>query len=94
MTRLLAEARAHSHGLRAQLQHGLELLTDDHELCQWDGPLLPFEDVDYEARIKHGTEAGYQQHMRWRVPTCGPCQDAHRAQRRLERQRDRERKAS
>lgn len=94
MKRLLAEGRAHSHGLRAQLKHGLELLTDDHPLCQWDGPLLPFEDVDYQKRINHGTEAGYQQHKRWGIPKCGECQDAHRAKRQLERQQARERKAS
>ena len=73
----LRKARAHSHGLRAQLQHGMELLTDDHELCQWDGPLLPLEDIDKNRMIRHGTTGGYRQHYRWNIPACDPCKRAH-----------------
>ena len=27
--------------------------------------------------MHHGTEAGYRQHYRNRIPYCGPCQRAH-----------------
>jgi len=55
----------------------MELLTDDHELCQWDGPLLPLEDIDKNRMIRHGTTGGYRQHYRWNIPTCDPCKRAH-----------------
>jgi hypothetical protein len=29
--------------------------------------------------IRHGTNAGYQQHMLAKTPPCQPCKDAHRA---------------
>lgn len=73
----LRKARAYSHGLRHQLRHGLELLTDDHELCQWDGPLLPLEDIDRDRLIRHGTTGGYRQHYRWNIPACDACKRAH-----------------
>lgn len=79
------EAVAHSHGLRAQLHHNLELLTDDHPLCQWDGPLLPLEPHDHNHLITHGTDRGYQAHRRHRIPMCDPCRDAHRDTRRHDR---------
>jgi len=60
-------------------------LTDDHELCQWDGPLLPLEPIDYDQMIDHGTDRGYQQHRKWNIPYCGDCQQAHRERRRHER---------
>ena len=71
------QAVAHAHGLRAQLRHGLELLTDDHPLCQWTGKLLPLEDVDYAEHIPHGTNNGWQAHRRHRIPMCDPCRLAH-----------------
>ena len=71
------QAVAHAHGLRAQLRHGLELLTDDHPLCQWTGKLLPLEDVDYAEHIPHGTNNGWQAHRRHRIPVCDPCRLAH-----------------
>ena len=72
------QAVAHAHGLRAQLRHGLELLTDDHPLCQWTGKLLPLEDIDYAENIPHGTNAGWQGHRRTNTPMCDACQRAHR----------------
>lgn len=87
-----ATALAQSHGLRHQLHHGLELLTDDHELCQWDGPLLPLEKID--VVIKHGTNNGYQTHLRHRIPVCGDCADAHREARRQERAAARKQKVA
>jgi hypothetical protein len=80
-----AEAVAHSHGLRHQLCHGLELLHDDHELCQWDGPLLPLEPIDKQHLIRHGTDKGYQAHRRHGIPVCDPCREAHRQMRRKDR---------
>ena len=71
------QAIARSHGLRAQLRHGLGLLTDDHPLCQWTGKLLPLEDVDYAENIPHGTNNGWQAHRRHRIPMCDPCRLAH-----------------
>lgn len=71
------QAVAHSRGLRAQLRHSLELLTDDHPLCQWNGKLLPLEDVDYAERIKHGTNNGFYGHRRNNIPMCDPCRLAH-----------------
>ncbi|SLG39622.1 Uncharacterised protein [Mycobacteroides abscessus subsp. abscessus] len=29
-------------------------------------------------QIEHGTTKGYQQHIRWRVPTCDACRHANR----------------
>lgn len=66
-------------------------LTDDHPLCQWDGPLLPLEPIDLEERIVHGTDKGYQQHRRFKVPICDACRLAHRHRRQDERRRDKER---
>ena len=71
------EAIAHSHGLRHQLRHGLPLLTDDHPLCQWDGQLLPLENIDHKDRIKHGTLAGYAAHYRYQITMCEPCRLAN-----------------
>ena len=71
------QAVAHAHGLRAQLRHGLELLTDDHPLCQWTGKLLPLEDIDYAEHIPHGTNNGWQAHRRHRIPVCDACRLAH-----------------
>ena len=62
-----------------------EPLTDEHPLCQWDGPLLPLEPLDYEHMIEHGTDRGYQQHRRYRVPVCDECRAAHRELRRKDR---------
>lgn len=81
------EAIAHSHGLRHQLHHGLPLLTDDHPLCQWDGPLLPLEKPDYIARIRHGTTAGYAAHYQHNHPMCEPCRQANINQQRKRRKR-------
>lgn len=83
--RIRAQAIAHSHGLRHQLRHGFDLLTDDHPLCQWDGPLLPLEPHDHNHLIRHGTDAGYQTHRRHRIPMCDPCREAHREARRRDR---------
>ena len=62
-----------------------EPLTDDHPLCQWDGPLLPLEPLDYEHMIEHGTDRGYQQHRRYKLPVCDDCRAAHRELRRKDR---------
>jgi hypothetical protein len=77
-----AEAVAHSHGLRAQLHHGLELLTDDHPLCQWNGPLLPLETIDRMTPIVHGTSAGWRKHHAYGIPPCADCIAANREYRR------------
>lgn len=73
-------AVAHSHGLRHQFLHHLELLTDDHELCQWDGELLPLEPMDkgflMERDVVHGTTAGYQYHRRKGQTPCDDCRAA------------------
>ena len=66
----------YSRGLRHQLSHGLELLTENDPLCQWDGELLPLEAPDYQDMIAHGTERGYQQHRRHNVPMCQECLQA------------------
>lgn len=50
---------------------------DNDLLCEWDGPLLPLEDVDYNDMIEHGTVRGYGQHRRWKVATCESCVAAH-----------------
>ena len=76
-------AIAHSHGLRHQLAHGMELLIDNHPLCHWDGPLLPLEDID--VVIVHGTDRGYQTHRRHRIPMCDDCRTAHTHTRRKDR---------
>jgi len=73
---------------------GMKPLTDDHPLCQWDGPLLPLEPVDLEDRIAHGTDKGYQQHRRFKVPVCDSCRNAHRLRRQHERARTREHAAA
>ena len=57
------------------------------ELCRWDGPLLPLEDLDYDELIEHGTDRGYQQHRRFGVRMCGDCRLAHRLARRSDRAR-------
>lgn len=62
-----------------------EPLTDDHPLCQWDGPLLPLEPLDFEHMIEHGTDRGYQQHRRYKLPVCDDCRAAHRELRRKDR---------
>ena len=62
-----------------------EPLTDDHPLCQWDGPLLPLEPFDFEHMIEHGTDRGYQQHRRYKLPVCDDCRAAHRELRRKDR---------
>jgi hypothetical protein len=80
----LARARRLSAGLRHQLRHGLDLLDDNHPLCEWDGPLLPLEPVDLPP-IRHGTNNGYQTHLRRGIPPCPACRTAHRHQRRQER---------
>ena len=77
-----AKAVAHSHGLRAQLRHNLGLLTDDHPLCQWDGPLLPLEAIDRAGNIRHGTAAGWRKHHHYKVPMCEACAEANREYRR------------
>ena len=87
-------AVAYSHGLRHQLRHGLELLHDDHELCQWNGTLLPLDTTDFEERIVHGTEPGYQKHRFYRVEVCQDCRDAHNAMTRAGKARARLRVAS
>ena len=79
-----AEAVAYSHGLRAQLHHGLELLTDDHPLCQWDGPLLPLEPIDRAGTIRHGTTTGWRKHHKYKIPMCEPCAEANRIYRRTQ----------
>jgi len=80
-----SQAVAHSHGLRHQLRHGLDLLHDEHELCQWDGTLLPLEPHDHAHLIRHGTDPGYQAHRRYCIPICQPCRQAHRQARRKDR---------
>lgn len=60
---------------------GKQQLRDDDPLCEWDGPLLPLEPQDYDEMIDHGTDKGYQQHYRFKVPTCGPCREAHKIDR-------------
>ena len=62
-----------------------EPLTDDHPLCQWDGPLLPLEPIDHAHIIEHGTDKGYQQHRRLKVAMCDACRTAHRDVRRKDR---------
>ena len=85
INQIRAQAVAHSHGLRHQLHHGLDLLTDNHPLCHWDGPLLPLEPVDHAHTIRHGTDPGYQAHRRFNIPICEPCRNAHREARRRDR---------
>ena len=34
------------------------------QLDAWNGPLLPYEPIDHEHLIEHGTDKGYQQHHR------------------------------
>ena len=63
----------------------LEPLSDDHPLCQWDGPLLPLEPIDHAHMIEHGTDKGYQQHRRYGIPYCEPCREAHKQLRRKDR---------
>jgi len=65
-------------------------LTDDHPLCQWDGPLLPLEPIDHAHMIEHGTDKGYQQHRRYKLPVCPECQNAHRDSRRNDRKKRRQ----
>ena len=80
-----------SWGLRHQLVHGLELLTEDHELCQWDGELLPLEPMDrgflMERDVVHGTTGGYQYHRRKGQTPCDDCRAAQTAYNREARQR-------
>lgn len=80
--RTQAEAVAHSYGLRHQLCHGLELLHDNHELCQWNGPLLPLEAIDRAGTIRHGTPAGWRKHHHYGIPPCAACIEANREYRR------------
>lgn len=59
-----------------------------HELRQlvaWDGPLLPYEPIDYAHMIEHGTDRGYQQHRRYQIPYCDDCREAHRQLRQQDR---------
>ena len=89
-------AVAHSWGLRHQLHHGLELLTEDHELCQWDGELLPLEPMDkgymMERDVVHGTTGGYQYHRRKGQNPCDECRAAQTEYNREARRRRNARK--
>ena len=53
----------------------------------WDGPLLPLEDIDFADMIDHGTGRGYQQHRRYGIPTCDACLIAKRDETRRSRER-------
>jgi hypothetical protein len=75
MSRELSSAYRYSVALRRLLGTDMEPLTDDHPLCQWDGPLLPIEPLDREA--EHGSERGYQQHRARKEPACEVCVRAH-----------------
>ena len=55
------------------------------ELDAWNGPLLPWEPIDHQHLIEHGTDKGYQQHRRYGIPYCEPCREAHRQLRRKDR---------
>lgn len=91
---LLVEARRYSVALRKLYGTGLKPLTENDPLCQWSGPLLPLERMDYDERIKHGTETGYQQHRYYKIEVCDECLEARRIWKREYRQRYRERQRS
>jgi WhiB family transcriptional regulator, redox-sensing transcriptional regulator len=40
---------------------------------------IPARSTHARSPINHGTNSGYQTHMRYGVPMCGPCRMAHAA---------------
>lgn len=68
------------------------MMIDDDPLCEWDGPLLPLEDVDFAEMIDHGTPRGYSQHRRWKIKHCEQCVKAYTAYNREKKRQRREKK--
>lgn len=60
-------------------------LREDDPLCEWDGELLPLEDVDFLERIEHGSARGYNQHRHYGIPQCDECLAARREWKRARR---------
>lgn len=77
------KAIRYSIALRHLLGTGLEPLTYDDELCNWDGELLPLGPMDrgfnMEKEFVHGTTAGYQTHRRRGQIPCDECKAAQTA---------------
>lgn len=91
----LARARRYSLALRHLLGTGIEPATYDEHLCDWSGPLLPIEPIDYRNNVKpiaHGTYKGFMQHKTHGTKPCEPCRIAKREYNRANEAKRRQRK--
>ena len=70
---------------RPAMRFALFTATELAELDAWTGPLLPYEPLDHQHLIDHGTDRGYQQHRRYRIAVCPECREAHTESRRRDR---------